>query len=202
MRLLLATNNPGKVKEIKPHVNKALAREIISLADLGLFFEAAETGNTFEANAVQKAAETADFLKGHGFDDFIVVADDSGFCVEAMGDEPGVDSANFMGRETPYEVRNEYIINEVNKCDNRRAKFMCVIACVFPSGEVVIATGEVHGEVAQTLRGENGFGYDPIFFVPSLGKTMAELTMDEKSAISHRGQALKKLLDMLKERVK
>jgi len=201
MRLLLATNNLGKVKEIKPHVNKALARDIISLADLGLFFEAAETGETFESNAVQKASETANFLCQQGHSDFIVIADDSGFCVEALGGEPGVDSANFMGRETPYEIRNEYIINEVNKSSNRRAKFMCVIACAFPSGEVVTTTGEVHGEVAQNPKGKNGFGYDPIFFVPALGKTMAELTPDEKSAISHRGQALNKMLDILGARI-
>jgi len=195
MRLLLATNNPGKVKEIKP-LFKAPARELISLADLGLFFEPAETGDAFEANAIQKATETLAFLRENGHDDITVLADDSGLCIDAMDGEPGVDSANYMGRETPYHVRNAYIISQLEN-KPRDAKFMCVIACAYPNDTVVTVTGEVHGEIAHEPAGESGFGYDPIFFVPSYGKTMAELTMQEKNAISHRGQALQKMLEIL-----
>jgi len=196
MRLLLATNNPGKVKEIKPIFTKAPARELISLADLGLFFEPAETGDTFEANAIQKATETLAFLRENGYDDITVLADDSGLCIDAMDGEPGVDSANFMGRETPYEVRNAYIISQLEN-KTRDAKFMCVIACAYPNGEIATVTGAVHGEITHEPAGEGGFGYDPIFYVPDYGKTMAELTPEEKNAISHRGQALTRMIELL-----
>ena len=197
LHFIFATNNPGKVKEIKPLFESA-GFELKSLADLGLSFEPEETGDTFLENAMIKAVETLEFLQQHGHDGFAVLADDSGLCINALGGQPGVDSANFMGRETPYEVRNSWIVQQLAQGSDRAAKFKCVIACAFDDGVVLSTEGEVHGEIAQTPAGEGGFGYDPVFYLPEYGKTMAELPLEEKNKISHRGLALKLMLEALK----
>jgi len=196
MIFVFATNNPGKVKEIQPIFAQANL-SLKSLADFGLSFEAGEDGDTFEHNARQKATETLEFLQKNGHGNVAVIADDSGLCINAMGGLPGVDSANFMGRETPYNVRNAHIIDELQFSPVRAAKFVCIIACAFPCGKTITTTGEVHGHIAQKPMGSGGFGYDPIFYVPQYSKTMAELTPEEKNEISHRGQALKKMLEVL-----
>ena len=196
MNYVFATNNTGKMKEIKPMFLEA-GIELISLADLGLSFEPDEDGDTFEENAKQKAVETVDFLYDNGYEDMAVLADDSGLCITALGGEPGVDSANYMGRETPYDVRNAQIISQLSNSPDRFAKFMCVIACAMPSGIMLTTVGEVHGEIATEPCGTGGFGYDPIFYLPSHNKTMAELSAQEKNSISHRGQALKLMLEAL-----
>jgi len=198
MKYLFATNNPGKIKEIKT-IFEAIGLEVITLSDLGLSFEPDEDGDTFEENAMQKAVETADFIFDNGLDDIAVLADDSGLCVTALNGEPGVDSANFMGRETPYEVRNAHIVNELANAADRSAKFMCVIACAFPNGVLLTTEGEVVGEIAAKPDGIGGFGYDPIFFLPDKGKTMAQLSASEKNDISHRGAALSLMLEALKD---
>ena len=189
MTILFATNNPGKVKEIQA-VFEGTGLDVISLSDLGLFFEPTETGATFEENAIQKATKTLEFLRENGYNDVTVLADDSGLCIEALDGEPGVDSANFMGRETPYEVRNAHLIKQLANAPNRNTKFACVIACAYPNGEIITTTGEIHGQIAHSPSGTGGMGYDPIFYVPEYGKTAAELTMEEKNRISHRGKAL------------
>jgi len=194
MTYLFATNNPNKVKEIKAIFEHAKL-SLISLSDLGLFFEPTETGATFEENAIQKATKTLEFLQENGHANIAVLSDDSGLCVDAMGGEPGVDSANFMGRETPYEVRNTHIISQLDK--DRAARFVCVIACAFQNGKILTTEGMIHGEIAHQPSGSGGFGYDPIFYVPSYGKTMANLTAAEKNAISHRGIALTKMMEQL-----
>jgi len=194
MIYLFATNNPNKVKEIKAIFEQAKL-SLISLSDLGLFFEPTETGSTFEENAIQKATKTLAFLRENNHGNIAVLSDDSGLCVNAMRGEPGVDSANFMGRDTPYEVRNRHIISQLDK--DRAARFVCVIACAFPNGKILTTEGIVHGEIASQPSGSGGFGYDPIFHVPSYGKTMADLTAGEKNAISHRGIALTKMIAQL-----
>ena len=196
MTCIFATNNAGKMKEIKPMFEQA-GIELLSLADLGLSFEPAEDGDTFEENAMQKAVETMDFLFDNGYEDMAVLADDSGLSITALGGKPGVDSANYMGREMPYEVRNAHLIAELGTDPDRTAKFMCVIACALPSGIMLTTVGEVHGEIATEPCGTGGFGYDPIFYLPSHNKTMAELSAPEKNSISHRGQALKLMLEAL-----
>ena len=188
-QFLFATNNPGKVKEIQA-VFKGTGIEITSLAHLNLFYEPPETGNTFEANATQKATMTRDFLRENGITNLPVLADDSGLCIDALGGEPGVDSANFMGRETPYDVRNTHLIEALKDAKNRAARFVCVIACAFPDGSITTTTAAMEGEIAHAPVGAGGFGYDPIFYLPEYGKTSAELTLEEKNKISHRGQAL------------
>lgn len=198
MRYLLATNNPGKVIEIKALFER-YDLKFTSLSELGFFLEPTEDGTTFTDNAIIKATETSNFLRNNGYSDIAVIADDSGLCIDALDGEPGVDSANFMGRETPYEIRNAHIIDKVNSMNSTRtARFVCVIACVFPCGKVVTTEGVMNGEIAKMQIGANGFGYDPIFYVPSLGKTTAELTIEQKAKISHRAKALSLMIDMLK----
>ena len=196
MRYLFATNNPGKVKEIQA-VFAGAGMTMLALADLNLFYEPPETGNTFEANAIQKATMTRDFLRQNGITDLTVLADDSGLCIDALGGEPGVDSANYMGRQTPYETRNAHLINQMQNAVNRAAQFVCVIACAYPNGDVITTKGVMEGEIAHEPGGTGGFGFDPIFYLPAYGKTSAALSMEEKNAISHRGKALAQMIRRL-----
>jgi len=196
MKYVFATNNPGKVKEINTMFAK-VGLELLSLADLGLEFHPNETGLTFESNSYQKAFETLEFLRKNGHENLTVLADDSGLVIEALNGLPGVDSANFMGRDTPYSVRNKKIIEMLEKSQTRFAHFECVITCVGNGIKPVSFVGKLCGEITKEPRGENGFGYDPIFFVPQFNKTLAELTQDEKNSISHRGEALRACLEAL-----
>jgi XTP/dITP diphosphohydrolase len=199
MKFVLATNNPGKAKEIGG-LFEAEELELISLAALSLTFTPAETGVTFEANAVQKATETMSFIREYGHRDMAVLSDDSGLEIDALNGLPGVDSALFLGADTPYEVRNRHILNEMKQVPEaqRSARFLCVMACVWPNGKIITAQGCVNGFISREIRGTGGFGYDPIFYVPEYGKTMAELTQEEKNNISHRGKALRMMLGKLK----
>jgi len=197
-KYLFATNNQGKMKEIKS-IFKQAGLEIISLADLGLEFEPPETGTTFEENAIQKAQKTAEFLLKNNIEPMIILSDDSGLCIDALGGLPGVDSANYMGHETPYEVRNSRIVDMLSDVPRtmRLARFVCVIACLWPNERIKTTHATIEGLITNEPNGENGFGYDPIFFVPDFGKTMAELTQEQKNGISHRGKALGKMLELL-----
>ena len=199
MRFLFATNNPGKVKEIKA-IFEAAGLDFLSLADLGLSFEPTETGSSFEENAIQKATKTIKFLCENGVEqDIAVLSDDSGLCIDSLGGIPGVDSANFMGRETPYSVRNNHIVDILSDMPKtmRIARFTCVIACVWPDGRMQTTKGSIEGLITPP-QGDSGFGYDPIFFVPEFGKTMAMLTQEEKNSISHRGRALGEMIKLLR----
>jgi len=208
MTYLLATNNPGKVKEVQA-IFERHGLKLISLSDLGLFFEPTETGTTFEENAIQKAVKTLEFLRrnscnpqtqntyGSDWGGIAVLADDSGLCIDALDGLPGVDSANYMGRETPYEVRNAHILQMLSNSQNRMAKFLCVIACAYPCGKIITTEGAIHGEIALAPCGDSGFGYDPIFYVPEYSKTTAELTMEVKNKVSHRGKALELMIRKL-----
>ena len=196
---VLASNNAGKVLEIKHEFNEA-GLSLISPADLGLKISPKETGKTFEENSSIKAWQTYRLLRETGHDSYGVVADDSGFEVDALGGLPGVDSALYLGENTSYEVRNAFIVEELKFEQDRTARFVCVITCILPSGNVETVRSEVLGEVAVIAKGQGGFGYDPIFYLPELGKTMAELTLNEKNKISHRGKALGLLFDKLVEK--
>ncbi|MCL2361707.1 MAG: RdgB/HAM1 family non-canonical purine NTP pyrophosphatase [Defluviitaleaceae bacterium] len=194
MIYLLATNNPGKAKEIAPLFEEAGLR-LISLADLGLSFEAREDGETFLANAMQKAWETAAFLRERGHLQVAVLADDSGLAIDALDGAPGVHSALFMGRDTPYPIRCNAILDMLQ--EQRTARFVCNLVCLFPDDTSLTAVGTIDGSIAYEIHGEGGFGYDPIFFYPPLGKTLAQLTKDEKNAVSHRGKAIKKMIGLI-----
>jgi len=197
---VFASNNPGKVLDLKA-IFRDEGLDLLSLHDLGLDISPDETGSTFEENSLIKATEIAKFLRDSG-KDYVVLADDSGLVIDVMDGLPGVDSALFMGADTSYDVRNSHILETLKDApeDKRTARFVCVITCVFPSGEVLTTRGELEGIIAHAAKGANGFGYDPIVYVPAYSKTVAELTHEEKNKISHRGQALRAMLRKLKER--
>ena len=192
--IVFATRNAGKIKEVqKFFVNSSY--NILSLDDVGVDVHVIENGDTFEANATKKAREICDACGK------IVLADDSGLIIDALDGELGVDSANFLGTDTPYGVRNAKILEMLADVpdDGRTARFVCVIAIARPDQEVVLERAELQGRIAYAAAGESGFGYDPIFFVPQYGITMAQMNMVQKNEISHRGQALRLIRDRLEE---
>ncbi|MCL2225204.1 MAG: RdgB/HAM1 family non-canonical purine NTP pyrophosphatase [Defluviitaleaceae bacterium] len=174
--------------------------KVLTLSDLGLVLVPDETGTTFEENATIKATEVAALLKENGHSDFMVIADDSGIEIDAMGKKPGVDSANFLGTETPFVIRNAKILEMLEHTEERTARFVSVIACALPCGETILTRATIEGVISHEQKGENGFGYDPIFFLPELGKMMAELSDNEKNKISHRGKSLEKMVEALRKK--
>ena len=185
MRYILASNNKGKLKEMKT-ILSGLGSQVISQAEAGLELEAEETGTTFEENALIKARVACEELKEPA------IADDSGLAVEALSGAPGVYSARYGGAACQNdEDRVCLLLKNLESFENRSAKFVSCIACAFPNGDVITARGECKGRITSEPRGEGGFGYDPVFEVPETGKTMAELSPEEKNAVSHRGKALK-----------
>lgn len=200
MRIIFATGNKGKLREIDD-ILKDLSIPIVSMKDAGITSEPDETGVTFEENAIIKAKHAADVLKEK---DAIYMADDSGLEVDALGGEPGVYSARYMGEDTPYTVKNKNIIDRLDGVENdkRTARFVCAIAAVLPDGEVVTTRGTIEGKIGYEEIGTNGFGYDPIFYLPDMSVSTAELSPDEKNRISHRGRALEAMKIRLKEILK
>ena len=189
--IVIATSNMNKVKEYAEMLSP-LGYTIKCLKDFDPI-EIIEDGTTFEENALIKARTL--FEHTH----HTCIADDSGLSIEALNNEPGIYSARYLGENTPYPEKHRVILERLKDADNRRAFFTCVIAYVSEEEEKLFK-GELHGEIAKAPKGEHGFGYDPIFYVPSLGKNTAELTADEKNAISHRGKATRQLLEFLKEK--
>jgi XTP/dITP diphosphohydrolase len=183
-KILLATNNQGKLQELRSLIS-GKSWEFTTPAEQGIHMSVNETGVTFEANAVLKAKAYAKAA------DLITLADDSGLEVNALNGEPGVFSARYGGPDATDKERNEYLLSNLSEVpwENRKARFRCVIAIIFPDGELVLCKGDCPGMIAFEPKGENGFGYDPIFWLPSFNKTMAELAIDEKNEISHRGKA-------------
>lgn len=193
-KIIVATGNEGKMEEIR-QILGAEGITFSSLRDEGLEdVTIVEDGETFEENAVIKARKICD-ITGQ-----MVLADDSGLEVDALDKAPGVYSARYMGEDTPYSVKNNHIIELLQKVegDGRSARFVCVIACAFPDGNTITCRGVVEGQIGYEQKGENGFGYDPIFYVPELGCTTAELPPEEKNKISHRGRALTAMYERLK----
>ena len=194
-KIIVATGNQNKMKEIR-EIIKRDDIEFVSLKDEGLQdIEIVEDGKTFEENAVIKAKTIADITKN------IVIADDSGLEVEYLDKAPGVYSARYMGEDTPYTIKNNHIIDLLKdaKGEERSARFVCVIACVMPDGETFTTRGTIEGRIGYEEKGENGFGYDPIFYLPERGCTTAELPPEQKNEISHRGRALKAMYKKLED---
>lgn len=194
MKLIMATGNMNKIKEVR-QILQDTDIEVISMSDAGIDIEIEETGKTFEENAKLKA-ETIRNLTN-----MPVMADDSGLIIDAMPDELGIYSARFMGQDTPYTVKNQEILNRLKDVptNSRSARFICTIAIAFPDEETKVFEGVFEGRIAYEAEGDNGFGYDPIFYLPELGCTSAQLTEDEKNKISHRGKALKLATEELKK---
>ena len=166
------------------------------MKDLGVDVDIVEDGKTFEENAVIKA-KTVMEATGE-----MVLADDSGFEVDYLNKEPGIYSARYLGEDTPYSIKNAELLKRCEGVpeEQRDARFVCVIACAYPDGTVDTATGVIEGKLAHEQKGENGFGYDPIFYLPERGCTTGELEPEEKNAISHRGIAVRKMVEILKKR--
>jgi XTP/dITP diphosphohydrolase len=192
-KLLLATNNKAKVREYK-HLLQDLPFELVSLAELGINTRVNEVGESLEENARLKATTLARESR------LLVLADDSGLEVDALGGEPGRLSARYAGEGASDKDRINYLLARLKDVpgEKRSARFRCVIAIARPDGEVELCSGECHGVITLEPRGEEGFGYDPIFYLPELGKTMAELTLEVKNQVSHRGQAARQAIKLLR----
>ena len=186
--LVIATRNPGKTTEIRALL-EGFPVDIRNLDDFGPIPEVEEDGETFEANAYKKASFTARVLG------FPSLADDSGLVVPALNGAPGVQSARWAGADATDEDRCRKLLQAMADVPDRRAAFECVISIAVPGGPALTYESRCEGEIARAPSGNNGFGYDPIFFYPPLGKTFAELHRDEKSAVSHRGRALQEIRD-------
>jgi XTP/dITP diphosphohydrolase len=194
-RLLLATNNRGKIREYTSLL-KGIPYRIVTPAELGITTEVEETGHSFEENARLKATTFAAESR------LLSLADDSGLEVDALGGEPGALSHRYAGEGASDEDRYKYLLARLKDIpgEKRTARFRCAIAIAGPDGTVQTCSGECRGVITTEPRGSNGFGYDPVFYVPELGKTMAELTEDEKNQISHRARAAEKARALLMNR--
>ena len=184
-RIIFATSNQGKMKEVRMILSD-LDVEVLSMREVGIQIDIEENGKTFEENALIKAKAI------HEITGALVLSDDSGLEVDYMDKAPGIYSARFLGEETSYDIKNQYIIDQLKdaKEEERTARFVCAIACVLPNGETATRRGTIEGVIAHTIEGENGFGYDPIFYVPEYHCTTAQLSPEQKNKISHRGKAL------------
>ena len=194
-KLVFATRNEGKLREIR-EIFQGIP--VMTMDEAGVHLEIEETGTTFEENALLKARAVFRALSGTG-DNVLVMSDDSGIEIDFLGKAPGVYSSRFLGVDTPYEIKNRLILDKLAeaKGEDRSVRYVCAIAAVTPDGREVCLRQTVEGYISEEPAGNGGFGYDPIFFVPEYGRTMAQLTPEEKNKISHRGKALRKMRDQL-----
>ena len=193
MRIIFATTNEGKMREIRM-IMADLGVEILSMKEAGCSLDIVEDGNSFEENAIIKARAVAALSSD------IVLADDSGLEVDYLNKEPGIYSARYMGEDTSYHIKNAKLIERLEGVpdEKRTARFDCAIAAAFPDGSVKTVREAMEGRIGYEESGANGFGYDPIFYLPEYGCTSAELSMEEKNKISHRGKALRAIKDALR----
>ena len=193
-RIVFATGNQGKMREIREILGD-LGLEVCSMKEAGIRTDIAEDGKTYEENALIKARAVA-AQAGE-----LVLADDSGLEIDWLGKEPGVYSARYLGEDTSYRIKNADLIRRLEGVpeEERTARFVCAIAAVLPDGRELTVRATIEGRIGYEEKGENGFGYDPIFYVPEMGKTTAELTEEEKNLVSHRGKALRLMKEELKK---
>lgn len=193
-RIVFATGNAGKIKEIQM-ILADMGLEVISMKEAGITVDIEENGSTYEENALIKARAVA------AFTDDIVMADDSGLEIDYLNQEPGIYSARYLGEDTPYSVKNQSLIERLSGVpdEKRSARFVCAIAAVLPSGREITVRAAIQGRIGYEEKGQGGFGYDPIFYVPEFGKTTAELSGEEKNSVSHRGKALRLMKEELKK---
>lgn len=193
-RIIFATGNAGKMKEIRMILGD-LGVPVVSMKEAGVAADIVEDGLTFEENAVIKART---IMEQTGE---MVLADDSGLEIDYLNGAPGVHSARFMGENTSYDIKNNTLIEKLDGVpdEKRTARFVCVIACALPDGRVLTAKGTMEGRIAYECKGENGFGYDPIFYLPQCGCTSAEISPEQKNELSHRGTALRIMKEQLRK---
>ena len=194
-RIIFATGNEGKMKEIR-EIMSDLNVLVLSMKEAGIDIDIVEDGNSFQENADIKALAIAK-LTGD-----IVLADDSGLEIDYLNGEPGIYSARYLGEDTSYDLKNQYIMKQLENVpdEKRTARFVCAISAVLPSGEILHSQGAIDGKIGYEQKGSNGFGYDPIFYLPKYQCTSAELLPEQKNALSHRGQALRIIKAKLRER--
>ena len=198
-KIIFATGNEHKMIEIRAILSD-LGVEILSQKEAGIKADVIEDGMTFEENAMIKATEIAKIA--HEMPEYahaVVLADDSGLEIDYLNKEPGIYSARYMGEDTSYRIKNANLIERLNGVpdEKRTARFVCAVAAAFPDGSVKTVRGTMEGRIGYEEKGENGFGYDPIFYLPEYGCTSAELSMEEKNKISHRGKALRAIKEEL-----
>ena len=196
-KIIFATGNANKMVEVRM-ILADCGYEIVSMKEAGIDIDIVEDGKTFEENAIIKATAISKTKEAEGC---VVLADDSGLEVDYMDGAPGIYSARWQGEDTPYSIKNQMIIDALAdaKEEERTARFVCAIAAAFPDGTVTTCRGVIEGMIAHQPAGEHGFGYDPIFYLPEYGVTSAEIPIEKKNEISHRGKALEAMKKALKE---
>lgn len=191
--IIIASTNKGKIEEFKALLN-GLDIEVKSMQEvLNKTIDIKENGSTFKENALLKAQTISKMING------VVLADDSGLVIDALDGKPGIESARFLGHDTSYVIKNNCILEMMRQQKNRNARFVCAIAIIIPNKEPILIEETFEGEIAHVIEGENGFGYDPIFYYPPLQKTSASMTLEEKNQYSHRAKALKKAVEVIKK---
>lgn len=195
-QIIFATGNEGKMKEIRM-ILEELNCPVLSMREAGIEADIVEDGQTFEENAIIKARAIAQQT------DSVVLADDSGLVIDYLNGEPGIYSARYLGEDTSYRIKNQNLIDRLEGVpdEKRGARFVCAIAAVLPGGEILTERGSMEGRIGYEEKGGNGFGYDPIFYVPEYDCSAAELTPEQKNQISHRGKALQKIKEALRTRL-
>ncbi|MFG6357966.1 MAG: XTP/dITP diphosphatase [Acetatifactor sp.] len=199
-KIVFATGNAGKIREIQA-ILADMGLEVVSMKEAGVSVDIEENGSTYEENALIKSRAVADCLAKMGQrEDAVVMADDSGLEIDCLNGEPGVFSARYMGEDTSYHIKNANLIGRLEGVEDARrtARFVCAIAAVFPDGRELTSRGVIEGRIGYEEKGSNGFGYDPIFYVPAFGRTTAELSEEEKNRVSHRGNALQEMKRQLR----
>ena len=197
-RIIFATGNTDKMAEIR-EILKDLGMEILSMKEAGVNPEIVENGKTFEENSLIKARAVHALLP-----DDVVMADDSGLEIDYLGGEPGIYSARYLGEDTSYDIKNQVILDRLAGVpdEERTARFVCAIAAALPDGRKEVVRGTMEGIIGHEIAGENGFGYDPVFYLPEYGCTSAQLSPEKKNELSHRGEGLRKIRAVLEETLK
>ena len=198
-KIIFATGNENKMAEIRMILD-GLGMDILSQKEAGITADIVEDGETFEENALIKAKGIAEIAYGNPeYKDAIVLADDSGLEIDYLNKEPGIYSARYMGEDTSYDIKNQALLDRLSGVEDekRTARFVCAIAAAFPDGTSEVVRGTMEGAIGYKIAGENGFGYDPIFYLPGCGCTSAELSPEKKNELSHRGEGLRKMRDII-----
>lgn len=201
--IIFATGNKNKMIEIRM-ILADLGCKILSQKEAGIQADVVEDGQTFEENALIKATTIADIArKMPEYKNAVVLADDSGLEIDALNKEPGIYSARYMGEDTSYDIKNQALIDRLEGVpdEKRTARFVCAIAAVLPDGSTEVVRGTMEGRIGYEITGENGFGYDPIFYLPQFGCSSAELEPEKKNELSHRGEGLRKMRKVLEEKL-